>query len=96
MNRRAIHRNIKFEGLIQGCADYQWLLTDALYETAPSAPGPSPRWRIKSQTQKAAKTPRQTLYHFQDHHLNLHLSASSAAELAEQIRVRFHNPTTQS
>lgn len=98
MTRSAVHRAIEFEGLIEGCADYQWLLTDAIYDAASSSPEPSPRWHIKSQDQIQDQAPgecsHQVHYQFRDRHLNWQLSAPSAAALAEQIRTRFHNHRT--
>lgn len=94
MTRTAVHQAIQFEGLIEGCTDYQWLLTDALYETASSSGEPSPRWLIKSQNQKAEESSYQVHYHFTDRQLGLHLSAPSAPALAEEIRTRFHNHKT--
>jgi hypothetical protein len=91
MTRTAVHRSIEFEGLIEGCTDYQWLLTDALYETAASSAGPSPRWLIRSRDQTREACPHRLQYHFRDRHLDVHLSAPSAAALADQIRTRFHN-----
>ena len=91
MTRTAVHRSIEFQGLIEGCRDYQWLLTDALYETVSNPSGPSPRWLIESQDQRSSERSRQVHYHFRDRHLDVHLSATSAPALAELIRSRFHN-----
>jgi hypothetical protein len=91
MTRTAVHRSIEFQGLIKGCRDYQWLLTDALFEAASDSTEISPRWLIKSQDRSKSEGSRQVHYHFRDRHLNLQLSASSAPALAELIRARFHN-----
>ncbi len=91
MTRTTVHRNIEFEGLIRGCTDNQWLIADALYEMVSSPTGPSPRWHIRSQLHSSDGSPHKLSYQFQDRHLNLELSASSASALAEQIRTRFYN-----
>lgn len=95
MTRTSLQRSIEFRGLIEGCADHQWLLTDALYHSGATPPSQdnSPRWVICSDLVDASSShsPDDLRNHFvaHDRQAGWTLSASSAAELADQIQRHY-------
>lgn len=92
MTRSSIRQAIDFQGIIEGCPDHQWLLTDALYETAEGTKPPSsPRWIVLSHVPPSPSSnaaSSQTHYEVRDQEKGWTLSAPSAAALAKQIRQR--------
>jgi hypothetical protein len=49
VRRADVRASIRFEGLIRGCADHQWLIADALYETGAGwSASLSQRWVVAS------------------------------------------------
>ena len=91
MTRTTLHRAIEFRGLIAGCADYQWLITDALRDVASPSSQAASRWHISSHPQSEDAGSHDVMYEFYDRHLGLELSAPSAPALAEEIRSHFQN-----
>jgi hypothetical protein len=99
MTRATIHEAIKFEGLIEGCADYQWLLTDALYESCEEPPPDgSPRWVVECKLVEPADP--QASDGFQNHFVARDLekgwtvSAHSASALARRMSRRCSNSSS--
>lgn len=93
MTRSSVRDAIDFQGVIEGCPDHQWLLTDALYETADEAPcSPAPRWVVRSRLTDASNTDapdHQHQYIAQDRKDGWTVSATSASALAQSIRQRL-------
>jgi len=49
VRRADVRASIRFEGLIRGCTDYQWLIADALYEVGAGSSASLPqRWVVAS------------------------------------------------
>jgi hypothetical protein len=91
VTRASIQQSIEFRGLIEGCADHQWLLTDALYHSGETPPtDDTPRWIIRSELVKTPSSPEQNKLrnHFvaHDREAGWTLTASSASDLAGRIR----------
>lgn len=98
MTRSTVHNAIDFQGVIEGCPDHQWLLTDALYDTAKEPPSEStPRWVVLSHhtdspPSSAEDTGYQNHYEARDLKEGWTVSAPSATALAQQIRRHCSNP----
>jgi hypothetical protein len=95
MTRASIRNAIDFRGVIEGCPDHQWLLTDALYETTePPLSNSPPRWVVDSQVAFRGSPDDsadqgqtdQDQYVARDREHGWRLSASSPAALAQRIR----------
>ena len=91
MTRASIQQAIEFRGLIEGCADHQWLVTDALYHSGETPPsGDTPRWIIRSELVETTSAPDQNELHnhfvARDREAGWTLTASSASDLARRIR----------
>lgn len=97
MTRSTVREAIDFQGIIEGCPDHQWLLTDALYETAEKPPSPSPpRWVVLSHVTDPSSSElpnHQNYYEARDRESGWTLSASSALALAQRIRQHRSTPT---
>ena len=95
MTRDAVHHAIEFQGVIEGCPDHQWLLTDALFETGKTPVSDSdPRWVVLSHHRSPSATSPNTLdcqkhYQVRDLQEGWSMSASSAFSLAQRIRQHF-------
>jgi len=49
MTRRSIRQSISFRGVVRGCADLQWLITDAIWEANAGPTHDTPRrWIVSS------------------------------------------------
>jgi len=93
MTRSSIHEAIDFQGLIEGCADHQWLLTDALYHSGEEPPDDdTPRWIIRSEL--VDDTQFQNRYVARDRKAGWTLSAPSASDLAECIQQKCSDSTS--
>lgn len=92
MTRSTVHDAIDFQGVIQGCPDHQWLLTDALYDTMSEVPtDATPRWVVLSRIADASPSTRECdgyESHYQAYDLEegWSISARSASALARRIR----------
>jgi len=90
VTRTTIQQAIEFRGLIEGCADHKWLLTDALYHSGEEpSPDGTPRWIIQSDVVERAPSSEEGIHnHFvaHDRKAGWTLSASSAASLAKRIQ----------
>jgi hypothetical protein len=89
MTRSSIHQAIDFQGLIEGCADHQWLLTDALYHSGEEPPDDdTSRWIIRSELIDDGQGDPQFQNRFvaRDRKAGWTLSAPSASDLAECIQ----------
>lgn len=100
MTRASIQQAIEFRGLIKGCADHQWLLTDALYHSGAEPPSDdTPRWVIQSDLLERPSSSEQRATTIQDHFVahdrqaGWTLSATSAADLARRIRQQYTEPS---
>lgn len=97
MTRTSIQQAIEFRGLIEGCADHQWLLTDALYHGgAVPPPDGTPRWIIRSELVEEDSSPGDggslhDRFVARDRVDGWTVTASSAAALAKRIRRRCGN-----
>jgi hypothetical protein len=95
MTRKSVRRAIEFQGVIEGCPDHQWLLTDALYDAGKTPPSDSdPRWIVLSHHQCPSTPPpdagpNQQYYQVRDLEEGWSMSAASASDLANQIRRHF-------
>ena len=96
MTRASIQQAIDFRGLIKGCADHQWLLTDALYHSGAAPPSDdTARWVIQSDLLERPPSSDREGKTVQDHFVahdreaGWTLSAPSAAGLAERIRQQY-------
>lgn len=95
MTRTAVLRAIEFRGIIEGCADHKWLLTDALYDAGQTPPaGSSPRWVVYSELDDPTSRPAsdegyRSHYAVRDLEEGWTVSASSAPALARRLRERF-------
>ena len=92
MSRNKVLHAIEFRGIIDGCADHQWLLTDALYDAGKTPPADSShRWVVQSELLSPSSPPptndgHQTYYTISDRKEGWSVSASSAPALAQRIR----------
>jgi hypothetical protein len=92
MNRNEVLRAIEFQGIIDGCADHQWLLTDALYDSGKTPPDDSSsRWVVHSElvgpsSPAPTNEGHQTHYTIRDREEGWSVSADSAPALAQRIR----------
>lgn len=98
MTRKSVRRAIDFQGIIEGCPDHQWLLTDALYDVGKTPPSDSnPRWIVLSHHQFSsapssnARSDRK-YYHVHDIEEGWAMTAASPSDLANQIRNHFSEP----
>lgn len=100
MTRSSIHQAIDFQGLIEGCADHQWLLTDALYHSGEEPPDDdSPRWVIRSELVDApsgAPDAFRNRFVARDRKAGWTLSARSASDLAESIQQKCSDASASS
>jgi hypothetical protein len=90
MTRSTVREAIDFQGVIEGCPDHQWLLTDAIYDTTETlASSSTPRWVVLSQVTDPASSKSSThenYYEARDRKDGWTLSAFSVLALAERIR----------
>jgi hypothetical protein len=91
VTRASIQQAIEFRGLIEGCADHQWLLTDALYHSGEAPPDDdTSRWVIRSELVQAPSSAETNGFqnHFvaRDREAGWTVTASSATDLAQRIR----------
>ena len=100
MTRSSIHQAIDFRGLIEGCADHQWLLTDALYHSGQEPPDDdSPRWIIRSELIDASSGDTDAFHNrfvARDRKAGWTLSAPSASDLAESIQQKCSDSSPSS
>jgi hypothetical protein len=87
VRRADVRASIRFEGLIRGCTDYQWLIADALYEVGAGSSAVLPqRWVVASRETNrcdeavSAAAPNR--------------SASPAARLAARVRIVAYDRLT--
>lgn len=89
VRRADVRASIRFEGLIRGCTDYQWLIADALYEVGAGSSASLPqRWVVASREtnrrdEAAASGPAAP-----------DRSASSAEPLAARVRIVAYDRLT--
>lgn len=101
MTRAAVQQAIEFRGLIEGCADHQWLLTDALYHSGEEpSPDGTPRWIIQSDIigRPTSSAEEKIRNHFvaHDRKAGWTLTASSATALAKRIQRQCCNSSQPS